>query len=180
MYREELIKLLEAYVLRNTEDGDAALETLKFINSNSEIFGKANSKGHVTASAWIVNEEMDSALLTHHGKLNIWVQMGGHTEIGERILEAALREAEEESGLSDLKVLSTDIFDVDVHLIPESKKAPAHYHYDIRFLLLGNREKPLVISDESHEIKWVVLEEITNYSTEVSIDRMVRKTRCLK
>src|SRR6187549_1386344 len=73
--------------------------------------------GHVTASLFILDPASRSLLLHHHRRLGRWLQMGGHVEAGEDPAAAALREGEEESGLSDLELLP-GIFDVDVHLIP--------------------------------------------------------------
>ncbi|MDZ7646212.1 MAG: NUDIX hydrolase [Cytophagales bacterium] len=91
--------------------------------------------GHITGSAWIVDPSNTQALLVHHAKLNKWVQPGGHADGDENILQVALREAEEETGLKNFKVLSDPPFDVDIHLIPERADFPEHFHFDIRYLL---------------------------------------------
>lgn len=135
--------------------------------------------GHVTSSAWIVNPSRSRVLLTHHRKLNIWVQMGGHVD-GEVDIEAsALREAEEESGLRDFTVLGQGIFDIDIHAIPERKDVPAHLHYDVRYCLEADDQRPLVCSDESHEIAWIDMSRLETVSNEESLLRMRRKTSYL-
>ncbi|MFC0184270.1 NUDIX domain-containing protein [Pseudarcicella hirudinis] len=88
-----------------------------------------------------------------------------------------MKEAEEETGLSDIKPVSEQIFDVDIHLIPERKGIPAHFHYDIRFLLEADKNAVLVVpEDESSELKWIKLEEVTHYNNSDSIVRMVEKS----
>jgi hypothetical protein len=64
----------------------------------------------------------------------------------------------------------------DVHLIPAHKEEPAHYHYDVRFLLEADRHIPLTISAESKGLAWVALQEIPNLAPDASIQRMVAKS----
>jgi len=119
-----------------------------------------NQGGHITGSAWVVNHAGDKALLTLHTKLNKWIQPGGHAENDETIQATALREAEEETGLMSLRLLSPGIFDIDVHKIPPGGDTPGHYHYDIRFILRADEGEALKISGESKDLKWVLFDEI--------------------
>ena len=91
--------------------------------------------------------------MTHHRKLDRWLQLGGHAD-GDRDLAAvALREAEEESGLVDLVVLP-DIFDLDRHWIPERGDVPGHWHYDVRYVVRATGSEDFAVSDESHALAW--------------------------
>lgn len=151
----------------------------QFVAQHPDCFERSLSIGHVTGSAWIIDLARDHALLTHHRKLNRWLQLGGHSDGDHDTLRVALREGREESGLSALQPVSEAIFDIDVHLIPERKGEPAHYHYDVRFLLEADRQAPLTISSESKDLAWVPLEEILALAPEPSIRRMVAKSRAL-
>ena len=103
--------------------------------------------------------------------------MGGHLEAGDlSLLEASLREAREESGLTRVRPVSAAVFDLDVHLIPERKGEPAHYHYDVRFLLEADPAEALVVSAESKDVAWVPLSGIAALNTDASMRRMVAKT----
>ena len=123
-----------------------------------------------------VDRDRSRALLTHHFKLERWLQLGGHADGDTDILRVALREAREESGVNDIKPVSEAVFDVDVHPIPARGTEPRHLHYDVRFLLEADPTTPLVISSESKDLAWVSFEEITNLTTERSIARMVAKS----
>jgi 8-oxo-dGTP pyrophosphatase MutT (NUDIX family) len=114
--------------------------------------------------------------LTHHFKLDRWLQLGGHADGDTDILRVAMREAHEESGLDDIKPLSQGIFDVDVHPIPARDTEPRHLHYDVRFLLEADANAPLVISSESKDLAWIPLMDIARITTERSIARMVAKS----
>lgn len=110
-------------------------------------------EGHFTASAWLVGADGRRALLTHHRKLDRWLQPGGHADGDRDLARAALREAEEESGLPGLRLVP-GIFDLDRHWIPEHKGVPAHWHYDVRYVVRAGAEERYVVSPESLDLAW--------------------------
>jgi 8-oxo-dGTP pyrophosphatase MutT (NUDIX family) len=146
-----------------------------FIQANVNCFSRDLKAGHLTGSAWILDSTGTRALLTHHKKLNIWVQPGGHADGDSDISRVAYREALEESGLTDLRLLKDNLFDIDIHSIPARADEPEHLHYDCRFLLQTDYDD-YVVSDESHDLSWVLLTEMENVTREDSVLRMVRKT----
>lgn len=140
-----------------------------------DLVGTPPEMGHITGSAWIVNREYSRVVLLHHKKLNKWVQPGGHCDGEENVLNVALREAQEETGLQSTP--ATDrIFDIDVHEIPEYWNTPAHLHFDVRFLLFANENQTPICSNESKAVRWVSPEEALDLSGEESVARMVQKT----
>jgi len=175
--RHNLIALLGRHRPADDAEREMLARTLAFVEREERSLDAALPEGHITASAWVLSRgEASSVLLTHHRKLERWFQLGGHLEPGETVLEGALREAREESGLADVRPLGEEIFDVDVHLIPARGPMSAHYHYDVRFLLDGPPEAPLVASSESRSLAWVRLDDAHRYNASESILRMVRKT----
>ena len=67
---------------------------IKFIEQNPNCFERSN-KGHITGSAWIVNHDNSKVLLTHHRKLNLWLQLGGHADGEPDTKAVSLKEAQE-------------------------------------------------------------------------------------
>jgi 8-oxo-dGTP pyrophosphatase MutT (NUDIX family) len=132
--------------------------------------------GHITGSAWIIDEERKFVLLTHHAKLNKWLQPGGHADGDENIFNVAIREAQEETGLKHIKLLAENIFDIDIHSIPQRKDFPAHLHFDIRFIFQASREESLILTEESHDLQWISLRELDTFTDNASILRMKEKT----
>jgi 8-oxo-dGTP pyrophosphatase MutT (NUDIX family) len=136
--------------------------------------------GHITGSSWIIDEAHQNVLLTHHAKLNKWLQPGGHADGDENIFNVALREAQEETGLINLQLLKIEPFDIDIHTIPARKDFPEHLHFDIRFAFTASMETSLSITEESNDLKWIGLNELENYTDNMSILRMKEKTFNLK
>jgi 8-oxo-dGTP pyrophosphatase MutT (NUDIX family) len=180
MARQNLIALLLQHRAFDESEEKMRLETLNFTQAEERCMDAGFAPGHVTGSAWVVDEQGTGAvLLTHHRKLDRWFQLGGHLEPGETAFEGAWREAREESGLDTVSPLGGgEIFDVDVHPIPARGDAPAHDHYDIRFLFQATAG-PLVAGAESRALRWVALEEAHRYNGSESILRMVRKSQTL-
>lgn len=173
---EQLINLLRNYKTGFNEEKAMVEKTIAFVNTHPHCFERTLEEGHITASSWITNPAIEMALFTHHKKIDKWLQLGGHCDGNKDVKAVALQEASEESGISDFNFKSDAIFDVDIHLIPAHKTTKAHYHYDIRFWLTADSNQPLVVSNESKDLKWLPLNEIENYNSEASIMRMVKKS----
>jgi len=180
MDRENLIQQLQAHKAFDEHEHAMCVALIRFVQTYENCAARELLIGHLTGSAWIVDEDLTHTLLTHHRKLNLWVQLGGHVEDDADMLSASWREAREESGLQNLRLLVPQIFDVDIHRIPARKNEPEHFHYDIRFAFQADRHAPLTVSSESRELMWVALDNIKALTTEESILRMVRKTAELR
>lgn len=152
---------------------------LRFVEDNEDCFERTLSIGHVTGSALILDSACERVLLTHHKKLDRWLQPGGHADGVSDVAAVAMQEAEEESGLSAIEFLSDQLLDVDIHTIPERKSEPAHEHFDCRFLLRSTGPDTFEVSDESHDLAWVPMNRITDYTDDDSILRMIRKAKQL-
>ncbi len=149
----DLVKKLERYCREKHARKATAAQILAFVKSTENCFERTHTAGHITGSAWLLNPTGDKALMSLHRKLKRWVQPGGHADGQCDTLSVALREAEEESGISGISPISEDIFDIDIHPIPARPGEEAHYHYDIRYLLRAPHEN-VVISDESDALEW--------------------------
>jgi len=171
---EVLLEQLKKYLFKYPLEVEMVRTLESFIIGDLNL-SEEHLRGHMTGSSWIVNKDRNKGLFTLHSKLNKWLQLGGHVDIGESVIEGATREAFEESGLKSVKLLSLDIYDIDIHLIPENHKGKAHYHFDIRYLYEADDREELGISLESKDLKWIPLEELEEYNNEESILRMKRK-----
>ncbi len=177
MHRKILLDLLEKHSPIDENELKMTNETIEFVKANEDCFKRELLIGHVTGSAWIVNDARTHVLMMHHRKLNQWFQPGGHCDGDSDVLNVALKEANEETGLENLKVVDGEIYDVDVHQIPERKGIPVHYHYDVRFLIEADMNEPLIVTEESNDLSWVSLEKIAEHNDSDSILRMARKMK---
>jgi 8-oxo-dGTP pyrophosphatase MutT (NUDIX family) len=177
MNRSEMLALLQAYAPSDAGERRMLTNMIQFATAYENCCERSLAIGHMTGSAWVIDLDRTHVLLTHHRKLNRWLQMGGHADGDPDLRAVALREAREESGLNRLEVLQPTPFDVDVHEIPERGTEPRHFHYDVRFLIKADRTEPLVVSEESHALAWLPLQELAAQTDlEESLARMVRKT----
>ncbi len=174
--REALIELVASHTPIDDMEREHTTSTLGFLHKNQNCTSTDNLKGHITASAWVLSPKRTEILLTHHRKLNRWLQLGGHIDDDATIQEAAFRETVEESGIEHVYLIENSIFDIDVHLIPARNEVADHYHYDIRFLFQAE-STDFVISHESNELAWIKLTDIGNLTSDESVLRMGRKSQ---
>jgi len=145
----------------------------------NKAFSRENIEAHFTASAWIININTKEILLLHHKKLDKWLQPGGHAD-GETDLEkVARKEAIEETSLDNLRLIKNEIFDIDIHIIPENKGIPEHYHYDVRFSYFCGSNEKTQINHESNAFQWIEINKVESLTKEPSILRMVKKSKSI-
>ena len=163
--RQSLIAELNKFQSFDSQESVAVKRTVAFLKDEPRAFERECLNGHLTASAYVVDESGQYLLLTHHLKLDKWVQLGGHCDGEEDVLAVAKREVSEEAGLTDY-VAREDIFDVDVHDIPEYKGVPPHLHYDIRYLFTARKSSKLLRQrNESKKLKWVPIDMLEKWGT---------------
>jgi len=166
---------LAAYRAADPDAAGIAEEFARFLRSASTVFERAHLVGHFTGSAWLVSRDGGRVLLTHHRKLNAWLQLGGHADGDADLSRVALREAGEESGLTDL-IVEPAIFDIDRHRIPARPNEPEHWHYDVRYVVRATRGEDFVVGDESHDLAWRRIDELAGDETvDASVRRMAAK-----
>ena len=154
MHRNKLLSLLDNYTPSRDEAAFKAL-MIDFVQKYPTCFERSLELGHITGSCFLINRHNTHALLTHHAKLDKWFQLGGHCDGESDVLAVAIKEAQEESGIHEIRPVTDQIFDIDIHLIPSNKKEAAHFHFDVRFLLQVASDEEVVQSFESKELKWI-------------------------
>ncbi len=104
----------------------------------------------------------NKVLLIHHKALDKWLPVGGHIELDEDPEQALFREIEEETGLTNIKVLGSkltlerDGFKslfaptyLDIHRINET-----HRHVGMVYFGASDKEKVRLEKDEHKDIRW--------------------------
>jgi 8-oxo-dGTP pyrophosphatase MutT (NUDIX family) len=134
---------------------------------------------HVTASALIVHPESGQILLRWHPRQQAWLQVGGHADPGERDpLAIALREAREETGLTDLAPWPEPVL---THLavvpVAAGRGEPEHEHADLRFLLATGRPREIVAERPDAPLRWLSAQDASGATSEPNLRETVRRAR---
>ena len=175
MHRTPLLQALAQYQAQYPDETPLVERLASFVRHHADCFERSLLIGHVTGSAWVVNAPGTHVLLTHHRKLNMWIQLGGHADGDADVQRVARREAEEESGLVQLVPAVGGIFDVDIHAIPARGDEPEHFHYDVRYAFRAAGSDRFTVTRESHALAWIPVGELSAYTDEVSMHRMAHK-----
>lgn len=161
---------IENYVPYNEQEKNDKEMMIEYMNTFSDVLTRENKMCHFTASNWIVNKEKSKVLMIYHNIYKSWAWTGGHADGDSNLLHVALKEAQEETGLKNLKVISNGIFGiqiltVDSH-IKREKFIPSHLHLDCCFLLQADENETLKVKeDENSAVEWIDIDkaiEITN------------------
>jgi 8-oxo-dGTP pyrophosphatase MutT (NUDIX family) len=174
----ELLATLSAYVAEDRADAEALERIRSFVESSPDPFSRAHPE-HVTGSAVVARPDGSAFLLVHHRRLDRWLQPGGHAEEEDRsIFETALREAKEETGVTELEApLGERVLDVDIHEVPRRGNAPPHLHLDIRHLLTTTKEPAAAPAREVRGVAWYTFEGALDSGTDASFRRVLLKAR---
>jgi 8-oxo-dGTP pyrophosphatase MutT (NUDIX family) len=176
-----LQNLLEVYQTESINEKQIKDTMLGALEELKNPFDRDSRHNHFTASCLLLNSDKTKFLILHHKKLEKWIQPGGHCDGEGNLLEVAKNEAREESGISAIEAVDKNIFDLDIHYIPESSKEFAHRHYDVRFLLKTIDNDNFLSNHESHEIKWIDFETFNakNLTLEPSVKKLAEKYQTL-
>jgi 8-oxo-dGTP pyrophosphatase MutT (NUDIX family) len=134
----------------------------------ADPFARKNMPGHITASALVLNRAHTHVLLIHHAARDKWMQPGGHVEPGASLVDTAIAEVAEETGVTGLSWLSGDTcpFDIDIHHVsanPANGEAE-HHHLDVLFLAEADDTAALVAEPgKILGVKWVPLEDLPKF-----------------
>ena len=140
--RAVLVRMLQLHVTSDEREEADRCAMVRLAHELAEPLSRSEPSAHFTASAFVVDEGGARDCLVQHVKLDRLLQPGGHIEPSDLSLEAAaLREAREETALEvELHPAAPRPFDVDIHEIPERPGEPAHFHLDVRYLVVGRGE----------------------------------------
>lgn len=173
--RTTLVAAIAAYHSPYSEELAFRERFLELLD-HPRAFFRDHLPGHITASAWITDDTGTHAFLTHHAKLDRWLQPGGHADGEEDVIAVAQREALEETGLRSLRLARTAIFDLDIHPIPARNGFPEHLHYDVRFHLVARMDEAFIVSAESKDLAWIHGDDIARITgNNRSMLRMLEK-----
>ena len=173
-------KLFGEYVPQCEQEEVDKAAIINFINENQNSLLRTNLIAHITSSAIIVNKKMDKVLFAHHNIYNSWAWVGGHNDGNPNLLEVAIKEAKEETGVINITPYNDEIISVDVILvenhIKKGRYVGDHLHLNATFLLIASEEDKLIIKkDENSGVRWFYINEVMNYVNEERIKKVYNK-----
>ncbi len=155
----DAVKLITT--MRRADPQAAAIRQgfLGFLAARPDAMWRSCVPGHLTASALVLDPSRHAVLLTLHPRVGMWLQVGGHCEPGDQtLLDAAAREAREETGIGSLSFDPRPLA-LDVHPITCSLGVPTR-HYDVQFLAVAPTDAEPVMSGESVDLRWFDWDEL--------------------
>lgn len=177
----DFVKTLEHYVPYNEQEEKDRQVMLQLLRTTPDIFERKNQTAHFTASSWLLNREHDKVLMIYHNIYHSWAWTGGHADGETDLLAVAMREAKEETGVTEIKALSElpfsiEILTVDGH-VKRGSYVPSHLHLNVTYLLEADEDEVLRVKpDENSGVKWFSLEAALEASTEAwMVERVYRK-----
>lgn len=182
---EQLKKQIEKYQPYNEQEEKDKEEILRHLYESKHILTRENKNAHFTVSAWIVNEYRQKVLMAYHNIYQSFAWLGGHADGNADLKQVILKEIEEESGLTDVRFVSEDIFSLEILPVSGHEKKgiyiPSHLHLNITYLLEASTDAPLRIkADENSQIEWIKVDEISEKSTEAWFVERIYSKLCKK
>ena len=168
---EKLIRQIENYIPYNDQETRDKAQILAFLRSGQELLTRSNPVAHLTASAWVVSPDRSQVIMVYHNLYRSWSWMGGHADGDPDLLHVAKKEVMEECGLTDLTVVSPEIFSLEILSVAGHEKKgeyiSSHLHLNVTYLFEADPAQPLRIKpDENSAVGWVAAEEIPQKTDE--------------
>lgn len=172
------IELITTYKAKTQKDKAILKAMLKFITQNKDdVLTRENTMAHFTASSVILNEDYTKMLMIHHKIYDTWTWQGGHADGESDLLQVALKEATEETGLHHMKIVKVDeepVVRLDILPVKEHMKngefISNHLHLNAAFVFMASEEELLALNmQETNDIEWVSRQDIDDYANEPEI-----------
>jgi 8-oxo-dGTP pyrophosphatase MutT (NUDIX family) len=162
---------IASYSPFNAQEASDQRIILDFIRKNEDAYLRTNRVGHMTASAWVVNSDFSKVLMGFHRIYNSWSWLGGHCDGDDDLLGVAVREVQEESGISDVIPISDEIYSLEVLTVDGHEKhgqyVSSHLHLNVSYLLQADDKAPLKVKeDENKAVSWFAVDEAIAMSSE--------------
>lgn len=169
---DSALRVLEDWKPPGENDESLRQTMLAFLDSAPRGCLREHVPGHITASSLVLDEGGCHVLLTLHPRVGRWIQLGGHCEISDdTVVDAALREASEESGIADLRI-DPGLLSAHTHAITCSLGQPTR-HLDLRFLVRARPNAHIVRSSESQDLRWWPVDALPPNAETATIDHLV-------
>ena len=175
-----IFEQLQAFTPFNEQEASDRRLMLQYAGLFSDLLTRDNEMAHLTASCWIVNPDKTKVLLAYHNIYDSWAWLGGHADGDGDLRRVALREAQEESGLTQARILGEGIFSleilgVDGH-VRRGRYVGTHLHLNVTYLLEADDQLPIRAKpDENSAVRWMPVGEVLQAVSEPEMRVVYRK-----
>lgn len=175
-----LMKILSDYVPCCEQEREDRRMMLKYVHENADILLRSNETAHITASAWVTNPGRDRILMLFHNIYQSWSWPGGHADGDGDLASVALREVREETGLEHLKLVTPEVFSLEILTVDahfkKGRYVVPHLHLNLTYLIEANdAEETRIKADENSGVRWFGLDEAVAASCEPEMQVIYRK-----
>ena len=160
-----LAEQIRSYTPYNAQEAADKAQLLHWLKKDADVFSRECREGHFTASGWVVSPDRKKVLMVYHNIYYSWSWMGGHADGDRELLRVAEREIREESGVGALKLLSPEIFSLEVLTvdghIKRGEYVSSHLHLNVTYLFEADPALPLACKpDENSGVQWIDVEQL--------------------
>lgn len=161
-------KAIDSYIPANMQEMQDKNVILNYIDHfGDNVLLRDNQIAHITSSGFIMNASLDKVLLVHHNIRNVWSWTGGHADGDKNLLYVSIKEAKEETGVTDIYPLTSDIASIDILTvfghIKNENYVNAHLHLSVAYILIADENSDLhICPEENSSVEWFSIEQFTN------------------
>ena len=154
---------------------------LDYINNFDDTLTRQNKYGHFTSSAFVLNKERTKILMVYHKIYNSWAWPGGHSDGDSNLLNVAIKEPKEETGIKNVIPIFKNIYSIEIISVNGHEKSEkyisSHVHLNVTYLLEADEnEKIHIKEDENSGVKWVPIDNVLDLTSETWVrDRVYAK-----
>lgn len=169
------IKQIEAYVPRCEQEKQDKKIVYHFAKTHPHnVLLRSNEVAHLTSSGFIMNKDLTRVLIIYHKIYQAWGWTGGHMDGDIDLLEVAIKEAKEETGITNVVPMSKHIMSLDILPVWGHEKrghyVSAHLHLNVAYILIADENDPLIVNEvETGGVKWIEADDIGDHSDEADL-----------
>ena len=169
--KNELKQNIENYLPYNEQEEVDKRIMLKYIEDFDDVLTRNNEYGHFTSAAFILTKQRTKILMIYHNIYKSWAWVGGHSDGDSDLLNVAIKEAKEETGLKSVMPILDNIYSLEILTVnghfKRGKYVGSHVHLNITYLLEADEKEEIRIKeDENSGVKWISIDEVVNASSE--------------
>lgn len=167
-----IYRAIQAYQPANAQEACDKERMLTLLQTDGDrLLTRDQDTAHFTSSAFVIDTSFDHCLMVYHNIYDSWSWSGGHLDGEIDPMATAIREAWEETGIQNLKPLSSDPIGLDIlpvigHL-RKGQYVGAHLHLSLAYGFIGDRTAVLrVCPEENQKVGWIPISNLNDYCTE--------------